>query len=144
MKTKLCILLCIVFVSGLVVWSCSGEERFTYYLENASRYTIDSGRLDEHHFELEPNEVAGPFELVTVNGPASFFSEPMLLLEVVVYSDADSTYKRRDGVTHGRETMRENATYLIRIVERRDSVHMYFGLEIEEKNLRKEYSHARK
>jgi hypothetical protein len=144
MKTKLIIVTGVVLMSVFVIYSCTSEERFTYYLENASHYTIDSGKLDKHHFELKPNEVAGPFELVSSTGPTSFFSEPMLSLNVNVYSDRDSTYTSTDAIAYGRGMMRKNGTYLIRIVAHRDSSLMHFSLEIEEAKPRKQYSHAGK
>jgi hypothetical protein len=115
MKTTKMISLIAIVLTAVVLCACS-EVRYTYYLENSTEYSIDSGYIDlKHHFKLGAGEVAGPFEGVHKPNLASLFSQPFFHLSVVGYSDADFVYENHYQALHDKDMIKDGETYVLNI-----------------------------
>jgi hypothetical protein len=117
---------------ALVMISCK-QVRYTYYLENATSYHIDSAKLNrEQNFSLASGERIGPFYKVQKDNLASMFSQPLYSLHVFRVTQANSTYDIRSGTLHEIDALSDRGVYIFRIRQvEEDTTKLRFAFGIE-------------
>jgi hypothetical protein len=133
MKSTHVSIITFALIIAFTMFSCK-EVRYTYYLENATLYDLDSASLDFYHrdFALARGERIGPFHHYHKENPAYFFGQSLLVLNVSQITDGDSTYAVQSSTVRDTNPIKDGGVYIFRIRQlTEDTTTVRFGFGIE-------------
>lgn len=90
----------ILALALFILSACSKETGYVFTIENTTDYTINRinvGGTKQSTFSIPPNEISEPFVAIRISNFATFFSEPLMTITVLEYSDSISSYQNNIG-----------------------------------------------
>jgi hypothetical protein len=93
-----------------ILSSCGSKIDYEVRFVNTTSYNLDSlrvGVIDDTILTIGPHSRSGSFTVSRIDNFASYFSQPLLSLAVLAYSDSTSIYKNRMGGVFAFEALEE-------------------------------------
>lgn len=112
------------FISLLIIlaalfFSCKKDVNFSFVFKNSTGYKIDniefSCAVDKKSITISPNSTSENFTLKYRKKIGRFFTEPLLCVTVLRYSDSLKTYENTIGQTFSIKKLSETNEFVIEL-----------------------------
>jgi hypothetical protein len=106
-----------IFILAIGLISCSRERIYEIKIVNETDYYLNKVSVgkDTMQIAVGPNQTSGPFEIAFTPNAAGLFSQPLLGVTVLTYSDSTTTFENSVGEVIAMNKLHEGRTNFIYI-----------------------------
>ncbi len=104
---------------GSLFYSCRKEKTYNFTISNTTNYRIDniefSCAVDNKNIAIDANSISENFKLTYKKKIGRLFSEPLLCITIIEYSDLSNTYKNSVGQTFSIRELSNSNEFIIEL-----------------------------